>query len=86
MALMSCGEPLSAKAQQEKRGSRRRYERMEAMRAEDSLADGEVKCISGRDSFYIATAGENDYPYVQFRGEPHGFLKALDAHRLAFAD
>lgn len=76
----------SVRAQQEKHGSRRQYERMEAMRAEDGLTDREVEFISGRDSFYMATAGENGYPYVQFRGGPRGFLKALDAHTLAYAD
>ncbi|TAK87673.1 MAG: pyridoxamine 5'-phosphate oxidase family protein [Betaproteobacteria bacterium] len=76
----------SVKAQQEKHGSRRQYERMEAMRAEDTLTEREAEFISERDSFYMATVGENGYPYVQFRGGPRGFLKVLDAHTLAYAD
>lgn len=74
------------KAQQDKHGSRRQYERMEAARAEDNLTERETEFISGRDSFYMATVGENGYPYVQFRGGPRGFLKTVDAHTLAYAD
>lgn len=76
----------SVKAQQDKHGSRRQYARMEAMRAEDSLTEREVEFISRCDSFYLATVGENGYPYVQFRGGPRGFLKAVNAHTLAYAD
>ncbi len=74
------------KAQQEKFGSRRQYERTEAMGSGDRLTGTEVEFIARRDSFYLATVGETGYPYVQFRGGPRGFLKPLDAQTLAYAD
>jgi predicted pyridoxine 5'-phosphate oxidase superfamily flavin-nucleotide-binding protein len=42
--------------------------------------------IAERDSFYLGTASKDGQPYIQHRGGPKGFLKVLDAHRLAFAD
>jgi predicted pyridoxine 5'-phosphate oxidase superfamily flavin-nucleotide-binding protein len=42
--------------------------------------------LAGRDSFYIASVGENGWPYVQHRGGPKGFLKVLDEKTLGFAD
>lgn len=76
----------SVKAQQEKYGSRRSYTRMEQMERGTELSFTETDFIAARDSFYLATVGENGYPYVQFRGGPKGFLKVLDARTLAYAD
>ncbi len=76
----------SVRAQQERYGSRRQYERVAAAPAEPTLGAMEIDFISARDSFYIATAGESGYPYVQYRGGPAGFLKVLDPRTLAYAD
>lgn len=76
----------SVKAQQERYGSRKSYARMEQMERGTELSFNEADFIAARDSFYLATVGENGYPYVQFRGGPKGFLKALDSKTLAFAD
>lgn len=76
----------SVKAEQEKYGSRRSYERMEQQTRGTELSFTEADFIAERDSFYLATVGENGYPYVQFRGGPKGFLKALDGRTLAYAD
>lgn len=76
----------SVKAQQEKYGSRRSYARMEAQARGAELSFAEADFIAERDSFYLSTVGENGYPYVQFRGGPKGFLKVLDARKLAYAD
>ena len=38
------------------------------------------------DHFYMATVGENGWPYVQFRGGPKGFLKVLNDQTIGFAD
>jgi uncharacterized protein len=38
------------------------------------------------DMFYLATATAACQPYVQYRGGPPGFLKALDEKTLALAD
>lgn len=42
--------------------------------------------IASRDGFWRATVGETGWPYVHFRGGPPGFLKAIDAKTLGFAD
>lgn len=52
----------------------------------DSLGDAEIGFIARRDSFYQASVSETGWPYVQHRGGPAGFLKALDAKRLVYAD
>lgn len=76
----------SVKAEQEKRGSRKQYERIETTRRGTELSFAEADFISRRDGFYLATIGENDFPYVQFRGGNAGFLKVLDSKTLCFAD
>lgn len=45
-----------------------------------------VAFIAERDTFYIATVSETGWPYVQHRGGPRGFLKAVDDRTLAFGD
>lgn len=42
--------------------------------------------IGERDSFYMASASETGWPYIQYRGGPTGFLKVIDEVTLAFAD
>ncbi len=76
----------TVKLEQEKHGSRRQYERMERLDRGTELSFAEVDFIGSRDSFYIASTGENGYPYVQFRGGPPGFLKVLDSKTLGYAD
>lgn len=74
------------KKEQEKHDSRRQYERMEKIARGTEFSFAEADFISARDSFYLATTGENGYPYVQFRGGSPGFLKVLDSKTLGFAD
>lgn len=74
------------KALQEKSGSRSSYARMEQNTYSDGLTKNEMGFIAGRDSFYIATIGENGYPYIQHRGGPKGFIKVLDSKRLGILD
>ncbi len=71
---------------QEKLGSRRNYARMERDTYVDGLTENEIEFIAERDSFYMATIGANNYPYIQHRGGPKGFLKVLDTKRLGFID
>jgi predicted pyridoxine 5'-phosphate oxidase superfamily flavin-nucleotide-binding protein len=52
----------------------------------DPLGDDEQAFIQARDSFYLATMSENDWPYVQHRGGHVGFLRVVNPTRLAFAD
>jgi len=78
------------KALQEKYGSRRHYAKIEKLEsgeaARDRLGPEESAFIAERDSFYMATAGANGWPYVQHRGGPKGFLKVIDDQTIAFAD
>ena len=77
----------SVKTLQEKYGTRTAYSRMErGGKFRNQLAWQEKKHIADRDGFYLSSVGENGWPYMQFRGGPKGFLKAIDDHRLAFAD
>lgn len=52
----------------------------------EPLTADEVQFAAERDSFYLATIGESGWPYVQHRGGPRGFLRALSPQQLAFAD
>jgi predicted pyridoxine 5'-phosphate oxidase superfamily flavin-nucleotide-binding protein len=77
----------SVKRTQQHYGTRRQGAKLEAMDWEDDrLSDRETAFISDRDGFYVASVGENGWPYVQFRGGPRGFVKVLDERTLAFAD
>jgi len=74
------------KSHQEKEGSRKAYEKMEQMKLPDGLSYKEMSFIKERDSFYVASFGDNGYPYIQHRGGPKGFLKFIDPKTLAFLD
>ena len=76
----------SVKAQQEQYGSRQQYARMDQVVRGTTLTFTETEFIAARDGFFLATVGENGYPYVQFRGGPPGFLRIMDAQTLAYAD
>jgi predicted pyridoxine 5'-phosphate oxidase superfamily flavin-nucleotide-binding protein len=52
----------------------------------EALGPDELAFIAARDSFYMATVSADGWPYIQHRGGPRGFLRALDAHTLGFAD
>jgi predicted pyridoxine 5'-phosphate oxidase superfamily flavin-nucleotide-binding protein len=77
----------SVKAMQEKLGSRKAYAALEVGEHHNSeLGSDESNFIVARDSFYMATVSETNWPYVQHRGGPAGFVKVLDARTLGFAD
>lgn len=77
----------AVKALQERYGSRRQYERLEQRgEVQGGLGPDEKEYIRERDTFYMASIGESGWPYVQHRGGPKGFLKAIDSNTLAFAD
>jgi len=76
----------TVKALQEKYGSRASYARMEREKYVDGLTENEMKFIAQRDSFYMASIGENNFPYIQHRGGPKGFIKVLDEKRIGFID
>ena len=76
----------AVKALQEEKDSRRTYDRMEKMHVMEGLSANEIAFIEDQDHFFMASFGENGYPYIQHRGGPTGFLKVLDAKTLAFVD
>jgi predicted pyridoxine 5'-phosphate oxidase superfamily flavin-nucleotide-binding protein len=78
----------TVKSVQQALGSRSGYARREGGDVDfnDRLGPSEAQFIAERDSFYIATVSETGWPYVQHRGGPKGFLRALDEKTLGFAD
>ena len=77
----------SVKRAQEQQGVRDQYARFEArVQPADGLGEPERAFIAERDTMFMASTGENGWPYVQHRGGPPGFLRVLDPHTLAFAD
>jgi len=77
----------SVKEAQEKYGSRKIYQKMDSLGPDQyQLSQREIPFIEDRDSFYMATVGENGWPYVQFRGGPRGFLKVIDQETIGYAD
>ena len=76
----------SVRAAQEREGSRASQARLEGVERRVHLTPEELDFIAARDSFYLATVGENGWPYVQHRGGPAGFLRHLDGNLLGFAD
>jgi predicted pyridoxine 5'-phosphate oxidase superfamily flavin-nucleotide-binding protein len=78
----------SVRATQEQQGSAAAYAKFLAPEAErgNRLTANEATFIAARDGFYQATVSETGWPYVQFRGGPAGFLKALDETTVAYAD
>lgn len=77
----------SVKAQQEKRGSRKAYARMEEGDGWTDVVTTDLAAfIAQTRSFYLGTASAEGQPYIQHRGGPAGFLHVLDEKTLAFAD
>ncbi len=77
----------SAKAAQEKRGSRSAYAKMEQRGGWQDRITPELEAfLAERDSFYLGTATADGQPYIQHRGGPQGVLKVLDEHTLGMAD
>lgn len=77
----------SVKAMQTRFGSRQAYSKLDlAEDRRDRLSEYEIAFLAERDSFYMASVGENGWPYVQHRGGPMGFLKVLDEKTVGFAD
>ncbi|MBT5111186.1 MAG: pyridoxamine 5'-phosphate oxidase [Rhodospirillaceae bacterium] len=77
----------AVRAAQTRYGSRDKNERFEQGKVSgDVLGAMETAFIQARDGFYQATANEDGWPYVQFRGGPIGFLKVLDERTIGYAD
>lgn len=76
----------SVQAVQESMGSRRHFGSRAGGDGVAELGPEETQFISTRDTFYLASVSETDWPYVQHRGGPTGFLKVLSSTSMGFAD
>jgi len=77
----------SVKAEQQLRGSRAQYRRMEEKGGwAETITPELAHFIADVRSFYLGTASAAGQPYIQHRGGPAGFLKVLDGKTLGFAD
>ena len=77
--------PAAQRAQAE-RGSSKAYERRIAEGFPDRVTAELAKFIAEQDTAFLATATADGAPYVQHRGGPKGFIKAIDDRTLGFAD
>ena len=77
----------AVKAIQKQKGSRTTYARMEKGRGwQTEITPDLTGFLAELDMFYLGTANAGGQPYIQYRGGPPGFLKAIDEHTLGFAD
>jgi uncharacterized protein len=77
----------AVKAAQARYGAREYARRIEERpQANDRLNADLAAFIAAADSFFVATASRDGWPYMQHRGGPAGFLKILDDRTVAFAD
>jgi uncharacterized protein len=72
---------------QTERGSRAAYARTEAHGGFATEVDDDLRAFLAQiDTAFLATATADGQPYVQHRGGPRGFIRALDEHTIGFAD
>jgi predicted pyridoxine 5'-phosphate oxidase superfamily flavin-nucleotide-binding protein len=72
---------------QTQRGSRKAYARIEEGGGfETEVTDDLRGFLATIDTAFIATASAAGQPYIQHRGGPKGFIRAIDDHTLGFVD
>jgi len=77
----------AVKAIQTARGSRGAYHKMEERGGWKTTITPELAAfVAAQTSIFLATVNAEGQPYIQHRGGPAGFLRALDDHTLGFAD
>ena len=77
----------SVKREQSARGSRRAYAKMETNGGFRTLVDEDLtEFLSEIDTAFLATTSADGQPYIQHRGGPKGFIRAVDEQTLAFVD
>ena len=68
-------------------GSRAAYAKQESGPIVHSeLGPEETEFIASQDAFFLGSLGENGWPYIQHRGGPAGFVKALDSRTVGFPE
>jgi hypothetical protein len=76
----------AVRAAQEANGVGDHWANFRGERLSDRFTEAEAAFIAERDSLYMATVSESNWPYVQHRGGPPGFIRLLDEKTLAIAD
>ena len=77
----------TVKAIQARKGSRGNYARMEADGSWPATITPDLKELDeAQTSVFLATANARGQPYIQHRGGPAGFLRALDDKTIGFVD
>jgi predicted pyridoxine 5'-phosphate oxidase superfamily flavin-nucleotide-binding protein len=77
----------TVKAIQSRKGSRTAYARMEQGDGWQSTITEDLKQeIELQISVFLSTANAQGQPYIQHRGGPPGFMRAIDEKTIAFAD
>jgi predicted pyridoxine 5'-phosphate oxidase superfamily flavin-nucleotide-binding protein len=77
--------PAVQKAQAE-RGSAKSYEKRITEGFPDRITPELIAFIAEQDTMFFGTASGQGAPYVQHRGGPKGFIKAVDERTLGFID
>ncbi len=95
MKTLSTAAPISSdvafspavKRVQTERGSRAAYSRIEKSGGFESEVNDDLRAfLEHIDTAYLATASADGQPYIQHRGGPKGFIRALDEKTLGFVD
>lgn len=77
----------AVKRMQSERGSRAAYSRMERDGGFETEVTESLRAFLAQvDTGFLATASADGQPYVQHRGGPRGFIRALDSQTLGFVD
>jgi len=77
----------AVKREQETRGSRKLYARMEANGGFETDVDERLTAfLANIDTAFLSTASADGQPYIQHRGGPKGFLRRIDDHTIGFVD
>ena len=77
----------TVKAIQSARGSRNSYAKLEARGGfRTGVGDELIAFMAHVDTAYLATVSSDGQPYAQHRGGPKGFVRAIDANTIGFAD
>ena len=77
----------TVKAIQQRKGSRRTYQRMEQAGGWRTRISAELAAVlAAQTSAYLATTNAEGQPYIQHRGGPAGFLRVVDDQTIGFVD
>jgi hypothetical protein len=78
--------PPAARQAQAERGSAKHYDKTVDAGFPDTITPELAGFIAELDSAFLGTVSATGAPYIQHRGGPKGFIKAIDQKTLGFAD